>query len=55
MAHIHAPAKLLQSRSDVRVKCVWDHDRLRAARRAKELGAVVKDVKDIWADPEIAV
>src|ERR1700742_2595569 len=52
-AHIHTPGyvKILQSRSDVKVKCVWDHDAARAAHWAGELGVpAVDDVKKIWDD-----
>jgi predicted dehydrogenase len=55
-AHIHTPdfVNRLNRRKDVKVKSVWDHDRARAERRAKELGAeVVGDVNAIWSDPEI--
>ncbi len=55
-AHIHTPSfvGLIKSRKDVRVKAVWDHDETRAAKRAGELNApVVKNVADIWSDPEI--
>ena len=55
-AHIHTPGfvNLLKKRQDVTVKSVWDHDVARAEKRAKELGAqVVKDVSQIWSDPEI--
>jgi len=55
-AHIHTPSfvNLLRGRKDVKVKSVWDPEAERAERRARELGAqVVKDVNDIWADPEI--
>jgi predicted dehydrogenase len=56
VAHIHTPGfiDLLKKRSDVKVKSVWDHDPARAEKRAKELGAqAVKDVNDIWSDPDI--
>src|SRR5678815_4920331 len=56
VAHIHTPEyiRLAKSRSDVKVKSVWDHDAARAQKRAEELGAhVVKEVKQIWSDPEI--
>jgi len=56
VAHIHTPEyiRLAKSRSDVRVKSVWNHDSARAATRAKELNArVVADVKEVWSDPEI--
>src|SRR6185503_805967 len=56
-AHIHTPGfiKLLNGRKDVKVKSVWDHDAARAERRAKELNArVVKDVNEVWSDPEVA-
>lgn len=55
--HIHTPGfiKTLKSRSDIKVKTVWDHDAARAAKRAEELGAAVDpDVKNIWADAEVA-
>lgn len=55
-AHIHTPGfiNLLKKRDDVAVKLVWDHDQERAARRAKELGAKVADLQEIWSDPEIS-
>ena len=56
VAHIHTPeyVRLVKSRGEVKVKCVWDHDAARAAARAKELDArAVADVKEIWSDPEI--
>ncbi|MGN6552675.1 MAG: Gfo/Idh/MocA family protein [Verrucomicrobiota bacterium] len=56
VAHIHTPGyvDLVKKRGDVVVKAVWDHDRTRAEKTAKELGsAAVDDVKAIWADPEI--
>ncbi len=52
-AHIHTPGfiRKLNERADVSVKSVWDHDRDRAERRAKELDcSVVSDVSEIWAD-----
>lgn len=56
-AHIHTPGfiKLLNGRSDVKTKWVWDHDKARAEKRAKELSAeVVSDLDKIWADREVA-
>jgi len=56
VAHIHTPEyiRLAKTRSEVRVKSVWDHDAARAAMRAKELDArALADVKEIWSDPEI--
>lgn len=56
VAHIHTPGfvNLLKGRKDVKVKWVWDHDAARAEKRAQELNArVVKDVKEIWSDPEV--
>lgn len=55
-AHIHTPGfvKMLQKRTDAKVKCVWDHDGSRAERWARELSAAaVQDVCDIWRDQEI--
>ena len=55
-AHIHTPSfiKLLNGRSDVKTKWVWDHDAARAEKRAKELKAqVVSDAQKVWADPEV--
>src|SRR5437762_1441447 len=57
VAHIHTPGfiDLLKTRKDVKVKSVWDHDAARAEKSAKDLGAdPLKDVKQLWADPEIA-
>jgi len=56
-AHIHTPGfiKLLNGRSDVKTKWVWDHDATRAEKRAKDLSAqVVPDLEKIWSDPEVA-
>jgi predicted dehydrogenase len=55
-AHIHTPGfvNLLKGRSDVTVKSVWDHQAVRAQKRAEDLGAkVVEKVEDIWNDPDI--
>src|SRR5690349_4052678 len=55
-AHIHTPGfiSLLKSRTDVKVKYVWDHDAARAEKRTKEVGAAVaSDLRQVWADPEI--
>ncbi|HWF19628.1 MAG TPA: Gfo/Idh/MocA family oxidoreductase [Verrucomicrobiae bacterium] len=55
-AHIHTPSYvgILKSRADVKVKCVWDHDRARAEKNAAQFGCpVVDDLKVIWSDPEI--
>jgi len=56
VAHIHTPGfiDLVKTRTDVRVKSVWDHDPARAEMRAKQLGATVsKEAAAIWSDPEI--
>ena len=54
-AHIHTPnfIKRLAARDDVRTTAVWDHDPARAAARARELGAAVRELDAIWADPAI--
>jgi predicted dehydrogenase len=55
-AHVHTPnyLNILRNRSDVKVKCVWDHDAARAGRWAGALGCpVVDDPKAIWSDAEI--
>jgi predicted dehydrogenase len=55
-AHIHTPGfvSLLNKRTDVRVKYVWDPNPAIAAKRAPHLEAAVpKDVKEIWDDPAI--
>lgn len=54
-AHIHTPnfIKRLAARDDLRVTAVWDHDAARAARCAAELGAAVRELDAIWADPTI--
>src|SRR5436190_7375094 len=56
-AHIHTPGfiKLLNGRSDVKTKWVWDHDAARAEKRAKELSAqATPDLEKIWSDPQVA-
>jgi len=56
-AHIHTPGfvDLLKRRTDVRVKCVWDHDAARAAMNAEKLGTrVVADAKEVWSDRDVA-
>jgi len=56
-AHIHTPAfiaTLKRRAAEFQVKCVWDHDAARAAKRAAELGVpVVDDLAKVWSDPEI--
>jgi predicted dehydrogenase len=55
-AHIHTPGfiDLLNSRPDVRVKSVWDHDAARAEKRAKALKSqVTTDLNAIWSDQDI--
>jgi predicted dehydrogenase len=55
-AHIHTPGfiELLKTRPDAKVKYVWDHDAVRAEKRAKELNAeVVQDLNKIWSEPAI--
>ena len=57
VGHIHTPGfvNLLKTRTDVRVKSVWDHQSARAEKIASEVGArSLKDVEQIWADPEVA-
>jgi predicted dehydrogenase len=57
-AHIHTPGfikLLLADAPRVRVKLVWDHEAVRAERRAAELGAALaSDLQQIWSDPEVA-
>jgi predicted dehydrogenase len=56
-AHSHTPGYvgLLGKRPDVKVKCVWDHDPARAARRAAELKATqASDLSEIWSDREVS-
>ncbi len=56
-AHIHTPqyVDILKGRKDVKVKCVWDHDKARAEKRARPFEAkVVADPKEVWNDPDIA-
>lgn len=56
LAHIHTPGflDLLKKRSDVKIKCLWDHDDARASKcaAANSLPSVM-DVNEIWSDPEI--
>jgi predicted dehydrogenase len=56
-AHVHTPGfkDTVKRRADVKVKFVYDHDRERAERNAKELDAkLLDDPAAVWADPEIA-
>lgn len=55
-AHIHTPGfvNLLKGRPDVTVKYVWDHQAVRAEKRASELGAqVAKGLDQVWGDPHV--
>ena len=55
-AHIHTPGfvKRLKDRSDVKVKCVWDHNPERARKQADALSTqTVAEVDEIWTDSEI--
>jgi predicted dehydrogenase len=55
--HVHTPGfnETVKSRSDVKVKYVYDHDRERGERNAKDLDAQpIDDPAAIWTDPEIA-
>lgn len=56
-AHIHTPqyVRALKTRKGVTVKYAWDHDTVRAQKRAQELGCkTATDLKEIWDDPDIA-
>lgn len=56
-AHIHAPGfvQLAKTRSDLKIKYVWDHDAARAAKYAGDLGAqVAREAAQVWSDPEIS-
>ena len=56
-AHIHTGGfvQRIKQNSQIKVKCVWDHDAARAKKYAGELGVpVVEDVAKIWNDPQIA-
>ncbi len=55
-AHVHTPGfiNIVQKRSDLHCKSVWDHDAARAEKRAAEMGAqVVTDLDAIYQDPDI--
>jgi predicted dehydrogenase len=57
VAHVHAPSylEMLIKRSDVKVKCIWDHDPARAEKCSKGTGLpMAKDAQAIWSDPDIA-
>src|ERR1039457_752760 len=58
-AHIHTPGfiKLLTSgQANVRVKYAWDHDAVRAEKRAAELGAAVATAgKHIYAEKPLGI
>src|SRR5437016_8241222 len=56
VAHIHTPGflDLVKSRTDVKVKYVWDHEAGRAEKHAKQVdAAVASDLRQVWADPEV--
>lgn len=57
-AHIHTPGfikLILADAPNVRVKLVWDHEAIRAEKRAGELGAAVAaSLQQVWSDPEVA-
>jgi predicted dehydrogenase len=56
VGHVHTPGfvRLLDSRSDVRVKWVWDHDPERANVRAAELDArIAAELEEVFSDPEV--
>lgn len=55
-AHIHTPnfVKRLQSRPDIRVAAVWDHDADRARHNAATFGLAPGDLDAIWRDRTIA-
>src|SRR4051794_31888281 len=55
-AHIHTPnyIRILNTRKEVKVKHVWDHDAERATKCAKALNSqVAADLKTVWSDPEV--
>lgn len=55
-AHIHTPGfvKMMQERSDVTVKYVWDHDMDRAQRWAETLGAqAIASPDTVWEDDSV--
>ena len=56
-AHMHTPMflQMLQTREDVKVAYVWDHDAARAEKHAAECGAkTAKTAADILGDPAVA-
>ncbi|MBS1368999.1 MAG: Gfo/Idh/MocA family oxidoreductase [Lentisphaeria bacterium] len=56
VAHIHAPnfAKRLKERSGIEVAALWDHDRERAEKYAKELGCItVSECSELWRGPAV--
>lgn len=56
-AHMHTPMflQMLQTRDDVRVAHVWDHDKARAEKHAAECGAATaKTVADVLGDSRVA-
>ncbi len=56
-AHMHTPMflQMLQTRDDVRVAHVWDHDQARAEKHAAECGAgTAKTVADVLGDSRVA-
>ena len=56
VAHMHTPMylQILGTREDVKVKCVWDHDSMRAKKVAEACGArVARSAAEAMADAEV--
>lgn len=56
-AHVHMPmfVGILGAAPNVQVKYTWDHQPARADKFAADLNArAVRDVADLWKDPEVA-
>ncbi|MEM7735102.1 MAG: Gfo/Idh/MocA family oxidoreductase [Deinococcota bacterium] len=55
-AHIHTPrfVSMMNARSNVQVKYVWDHDMARAARVAQDLGSsTANTIQDVLTDARV--
>jgi predicted dehydrogenase len=55
-SHIHTPGflRMIQERSDAKVKYIWDPNPARSNPRAAEVGATaVTDLARVWSDPEV--
>ncbi len=57
VAHMHTPTflQVLQTRDNVKIACIWDHDASRAVRCAEQCGAkAAKSVDEVLGDSSVS-